>query len=389
MRDLVHGIAHFLRARQQELAIWGDDLAYRVRHGGAVDGMGHGLGDLPALAAARWGAKRDAPFHVVYVGHPTSWEPHNLPADPGLDGVVSTLWLRNLGFSECRDGALTRRAEVGPALHEALRRLDRERPVHLVIAYLAGSHVLAEHVRGWAGLGLVTAAFHLDDRLLFRGRRVGGHLTGPAGTCAAFDLNLTNVRRSLTKYAASGARALFWPEGANPAFFRPLGRPRTHDVAFLGGRYGPRGPLVERLMSDGFSVLARGPGWPEGEVPDAEVPAVFGGGRVVLGFSGIGRSMRATCLKGRDFEAPMCGAAYLPSWNPELPLVWRPGLEIAPWRGYADLRSTLRRLLADEPALERMRAAALTRARAEHTWARRVQSIAEVLGHPWRALSAA
>jgi hypothetical protein len=382
---LREGFAHFLRARQQEAAIAADDLRYWLANGGAVAGTSVGLHDLPALAAERWRGKGDAPFHVVYLSHPSNWEEHNLPVDPGLAGTVTTLWLRDLGFTESRCGALSGRAEVGPAVLERLRRIDADRPVHLVVSYLAGSHVLPEHVRDWAGLGLVTAGFHLDDRLFFRGARVDGVHLGPADTCRAYDLSLTNVRRSLTKYAACGARALFWPEAANPGFFRPLGLPRTHDVAFLGGRYGPRGPVVERLERAGFSVLARGPGWPGGEVPAEQVPEVMNRGRVVLGFSGIGRSMRATCLKGRDFEVPMCGAAYLASWNPELPLVWRVGAEIATWRGETDLHATLRRLLADEAGLERMRAAALSRARAEHTWAHRVAAVAAACGHPWRA----
>ncbi len=389
MSALPSRLAHFARARLQETAISADDLRYAVLNRGVVAGLGTGLDDLPALASARWRAKADAPFHVAYVGYPSIWEEHNLPADPGLAGAVSTIWLRDLGFGEdYADGALRRRDEVGPAIGEALRRVDSVRPIHLVIAYLSGAHLLPEHVRGWADLGLVTSAFYLDDRLYFRGRKVGGVHTGPADTCRAFDLNLTNVRRSLTKYAAVGARALFWPEGANPAFFRPMGLRRTHDVTFLGGRYGPRGGVVERLARDGFSVLARGPGWPDGPVPSAEVPEVFNLGRVVLGFSGIGRSMRATCLKGRDFEAPMCDAAYLASWNPELPLVYRVGEEIETWRDYRSLRRTLERLLSDEPALERLRRSAGARARADHTWARRVEDIARVLRHPWRCSQA-
>lgn len=376
-------LAHFGRARHQEVSVAGDDLWYRLRNRGPVAGRSFGITDLPALASARWGKKAAALFHVVYIGHPSNWEEHNLAADPGLARTASTIWLRDLGFSDYEHGVLRRRAEVGPALLERLAAIDADRPVHLVVAYLAGSHVLPEHVREWARLGVVTCGFHLDDRLFFRGARVNGVYAGPAATCTAFDLNLTNVRRSLTKYAASGARALFWPEAANPAFFRPMHLPRTHDVAFVGGRYGPRGPIVERLTRDGFSVLVRGPGWPGGEVPSAEVPGIMNRGRVVLGFSGIGRSRRATCLKGRDFEAPMCGAAYLPSWNPELGLVYEVGSEIRTWRSYKELRDLLRTLLSDERALSRMRTAALARARRDHTWMHRVRELAVLLGYPW------
>lgn len=377
-------LTYFARARQQEFAIALDDLRYAVRNRGSVTGAAYGTAELPALAASRWGKKAGAPFHVVYIGHPSNWEPHNIPADPGLAENLSTIWLRDLGFDAYAGGVLRRRREVGPAIHDRLAKIDAERPIHLVLAYLAGSHVLAEHVRAWRGLGVVTCGFHLDDRLFFRGARVDGIHAGPAATCSAFDLNLTNVRRSLTKYAACGARALFWPEGANPAFFRPLAVGKTHDIAFLGGRYGSRGTVVERLQRDGFTVLARGPGWPDGEVPGEQVTEVLNRGRIVLGFSGIGRSMRATCLKGRDFEVPMTGAAYVVSWNPELPLVYEIGREIRVWRSYPELRDIIAELLRDEHACSQLRMNALRRARAQHTWAHRVGELAAVFGHPWR-----
>lgn len=380
--------AAFLRARQQEVAIWWDDRKYRLRRGGEVTGLEHRTDELASLAAARWGERREAPFHVLYVGFPTNWEPQNLPSDPGLAGVVSTFWLRDAGLGDVEKGEPLRRDEVGPAVADHLRTLSRTRPVHLVVAYLSGAHVRADHVQAWAEAGVVTSAFNLDDRLYFAGPVRNGVRTGPVETAPAFDLSLTNVRRSLTKYAAVKARALFWPEAANPGHFRPLGLERTHDVSFLGGRYGPRGDLVEALGRRGISVLARGPGWPDGPVPTDGVPEVMNRGRVVLGFSGIGRSMSATCLKGRDFEAPMCGAAYLPSWNPELPLVYQVGEEVVPWRNLDELERSIHALLGDESRLARLRAAGQARARRDHTWASRIGTLSALLGHAWRPAAA-
>ena len=373
-------IKGFLRGRQQEMAIAVDDLTYAMVNRRIIRGDGVGLEDLPATAEERWRGKPGDDFHVVYVGHPTNWEPHNIPAEPGLAKTVTTVWLRDLGFGTyTKEGILRHRERVGAAVADAVKAIDKDRPVHLLLTYLSGAQVLADAVAEWRRLGVMTASFHFDDRLGFRSGRVGGQWRGPAATATAYDLNLTNVRRSLPKYGALGARAMFWPEGANPAVFSPLGIPRTHDVAFLGASYGPRQATIRWLERQGFSVLARGPGWPGGEIPQEEVPAVLNSGRVVLGFSGIGWSMRATCLKGRDFEAPMCGAAYLPSFNPELQYVYEVGKEVVAWRDRRDLSAKISALLGDVDGLERLRAAGLARARRDHSWTSRIAAIAGIL----------
>ncbi len=378
-------VAHGLRARQQELRVVTDDLWYAFRNGGSVNALDTGLEGLSVLAATRWKSKRGEPFHVVYVGQPWNWEEHNLPAEEALAATVTTWWLRDAGFSTYDRGRLVGRESVGRRLFEHLEAIDRERPVHVLLAYLSGGQIAHEDVKRLSSLGIVTCAFNWDDRLYFRGQRTAGIEVGPASVARAFDLNLTNSRRSLTKYAAIGARGMFWPEGANPDFFKPGETVRDHDVSFVGGAYGPRVPILDRLMKDGYSAFVRGPGWPGGEIPASEIPSAINRGRVTLGFSGIGRSLKASCLKGRDFEGPMCGAAYAASWNPDLPLVYEVGQEIATWRSYRDLRDTLDSLLADEKRLSELRFRGLQRARKDHTWAKRVEAIARVLGHEWRA----
>jgi hypothetical protein len=374
-------IHHALRARQQEIAVAVDDYYYAVRN--RLRRRSATAQSFVDLAAERWRLKTQAPFHVLYVGHPEPWEQHHLPADPGLADVVSTWWLKDAGFSAYRDGALIDREHVGEALFEFVRDLDRRRPVHLVLAYLSGSHVLAAHVHRLKTLGVITAGFHWDDRLYFRGRAVNGQRLGPAALATAYDVNLTCASRSVIKYEAVGGRALFWPEAANPAFFKPVPVPRTHDVAFVGARYGARGEVIERLAAEGFSVLARGRGWAGGPVSNEEIPEILSKGRVVIGFSGLGRSLRASALKARDFEAPMCGAAYLPSQNPDLALAYALGEEIVTWQSRRELVRLVGSLLSDESRLSGIRAAALARALRDHTWTARVRQLAAALGHSW------
>lgn len=384
--SVIQGVLHSARARQQEMKVIGDDLWFALRRGGRpVRGRGTGVDDLATLSRTRWRGKEGAPLHVLYVGQPWNWEEHNLAAERDLKPFVSSWWMRDAGLTDYEAGWLAGRERTGEALYAHIKALQATRPVHIVIAYLSGSQVLPDHLVKLRELGVITCGFNWDDRLYFAGRRVDGVSSGPAGVATAFDLNLTNCRRSLTKYAVIGARALFWPEAANPDFFKPQPTEPVFDLSFVGGAYGPRADVVHRLQREGFRVNARGPGWPGGEVPADQIPAVIGSARLALGFSGIGRSLRITCLKGRDFEAPMCGVAYMPSWNPELSLVYDVGSEIVPWRNYSDLRMLAAGLLADESRLTKIRDAGLARARRDHTWARRVEELCRLLGHPWRA----
>src|SRR5262249_7706288 len=88
----------WLRGRQQDARVVAQDLYYGAR--ALLRQTADGYEDLPRVAARRWGARRDAPFRILYVGHPEPWEPHHLPSDPGLKDVVETWWLRDAGLGE-------------------------------------------------------------------------------------------------------------------------------------------------------------------------------------------------------------------------------------------------------------------------------------------------
>jgi spore maturation protein CgeB len=104
--------------------------------------------------------------------------------------------------------------------------------------------------------------------------------------------------------------------------------------------------------------------------------------RLVLGMGGVGHTDKVKHLKGRDFEVPMCGAAYLTSFNPELTDFFEVGSEILCYGSPQDCADVARWGLARPSRLVEIGAAARRRCIAEHTWDRRLEQMLLRLGRP-------
>lgn len=111
---------------------------------------------------------------------------------------------------------------------------------------------------------------------------------------------------------------------------------------------------------------------------------VFSQSRLSLGFATAGAShlaeKRLTHLRLREFEAPMSGALYLTEDQPELAEYFRIGQEMLTYTDRDDLLDKARFYLAHQEQSERIRRAALERARQEHTWQHRFRDLFAVLG---------
>lgn len=320
-------------------------------------------------------AKRIGDLHVVYASIPVNWDKHNIP--PGLEklGRVTTFYMKEWGFDPDSSGWCKIRSHLDSFLLDFVRSVHSRQPIDAFVSYLTGWHVAPETIREIGNLGIFTCGFHWDDRLWFRGRREGGRWSGPAALASAYDLNLTNAPRSVVKYAIEGGIAIFWPEAANPDLFRPLNLPFDFDVSFVGACYGQRPKLVEYLRDHGIKVEAFGPGWPNGFLTEGHMVEVYSRSRINLGFSGIGYSQNECCLKGRDFEVPMCGALYLTGDHPDLHLVYDVGNEIVTYKDKEDLVRKVRYLLSHPDECDRIRCAARQRCLRDHTWERRFRDL--------------
>jgi hypothetical protein len=175
---------------------------------------------------------------------------------------------------------------------------------------------------------------------------------------------------------------LFLPSGGNEAVFAiPQDRERDIPVSFIGQNYGVRGDIVRFIEQQGTEVYKRGLGWPLGPVDQREMLEVYARSLITLGFGYIGKTGQLG-LKGRDFEVPMTGCAYLTTWNPELAEYFEPDAEILFYRDREELVARLRSAIDQPEATLALGAAGRDRALREHTWTRRWQRLLAIVGGP-------
>jgi spore maturation protein CgeB len=316
------------------------------------------------------------------------------------------------------------RARFSERLTAAVEAAHRAAPLDLVLTYVSDSHVepgAIAQLRERLDAPVVNFfcnnvhQFHLVRRI-----------------APAFDLCLVPEHEALERYDEAGAKPLYWPMAADPLTYAP--REGTPDLGatFAGQRYGDRTTLMLALLEAGVDAHAFGQGWePEraiaanaaeasgplaaaaklardalhgrrpwvamtdraawaslrsrhaaalhGPVDDAEYVALFSRSRINLGFLVLGDTHRTLRplrqVRLREFEATMAGGFYLTGWLPELAQLYELGREIETYRSRAELVDKCRFYLAHDEAREKVRHAGHVRARRDHTWERRFESL--------------
>lgn len=230
-------------------------------------------------------------------------------------------------------------------------------------------------------MGALVINLSLDDRHQYRGRRDTFGWSGTLGLVGHIDLALTAAPECVRWYEAEGCPALYFPEASDPDIFHPIpGLPKLHEVSFVGGRYGIRERTVGALRRAGIEVAAFGSGWEGGRIDNEAMIRLFVQSKVVLGVGTIGHCTDFYALKLRDFDAPMCGSAYLTHDNPDLAALYDIGCDIATYRDIDECVDRARALLADDDAREAMARAGRERALRDHTWDRRFGELFRLLG---------
>jgi len=333
------------------------------------------------VAAKRTGldARRMGELHLFVAYRLTDWEAV-LPRALARFGRVTPFEWRGLGFDDSRPDWVQRRDRMNEVMLDAFNDAKRAAPVDAFVGYLSGHNTSPETLRTIGQTGAVIYNFCLDDKIGFPGPRVGGRYASPAALASAVDLNLTNAPKSLVKYAVHGGLAAFFPEAASPDIHHPTDVPFEMDVSFVGRCYGRRPQFIRALAKLGVSVECFGPGWPNGELTQQEMVALYSRSRINLGFSGIGYSRNVTCLKGRDFEVPMSGGLYLTEHNAELALVFDLGSEVVTYSDDHDCADKIKRLLADPARANRIRCAGRARALRDHTYEARWSTAFKLAG---------
>lgn len=253
-------------------------------------------------------------------------------------------------------------------------------PVHLAFFYVDTGGLLPFLFHELGKRRIWSVVMGLDDKHQFIARRRhGGVRIGQELITSDVDVYWTTWRAGADVIGGRGGRPWYAPEAADPAFHHPVRVERDLDVVFVGQRYGRRGDLVEYLRGRGLRVACFGRGWETGHVDFEETVQLFSRAKVVLGMGDTGAMTGLQALKGRDFEAPMSGAVYLTSFNPELADFFHIGREILCWSSFENCLETLVWLLPRAQEQERIREAARARALRDHTWEARLIQMFELI----------
>lgn len=317
--------------------------------------------------------------HILYASGQSPWDVINIVPALAKFAHVTTYLLPDYGFDAQERNWVKVRDKMNVHFVDFVASVHRQKPVHLMLTYYSGHHISPETIEQINAMGIVSAAFHLDDRLYFRGERLGGRWRGPAAVAPAYDLNLTQAPESLVKYRVEGGIPMLWPLAANPELCYPRNLPFRYDVSFVGTAYGNRISVIRYLRRQGISVATFGQGWENGFLPADKFQDIYGASRINLNFGDIGFT-RYQCGKIRDFEIPMCGALMLSTHNEHLKDYFELDSEIFTFRSPSDCALQIRRLLSDEELCIQARRKARERALRQDTWDERVKLLLKVVG---------
>lgn len=325
------------------------------------------------------------------------------------------------------DAAL--RARFSQQMVDTFRSEHARRPFDLVFAYLMDGMVDPAAIDELRRSGVPVTNFSCNNI----------HQFDLVNTLSPhFDLNLHAEKEARTKFLAVGANPLWWPMASNPTYFKPVATPRSLAASFVGANYALRARYLVHLLQNQVDVQIYGPGWLSGDlsrqralakriyflglaalapsaerrgwasakleeldfrssvarrfptqvhppVSDDELVALYSRSHVSLGFLEVYDGHDPTRpvtqhLHLREFEAPMCGALYCTGYLDELAEHFEPDIEVVVYRSPHELLDKVRFYLANPAAAERVRQAGMQRARQEHTYHRRFQSLFHSLG---------
>ncbi|MFA5393868.1 MAG: glycosyltransferase [Candidatus Ratteibacteria bacterium] len=264
-----------------------------------------------------------------------------------------------------------------------LERVGEEhsrQPIQIFFSYLSGRTAFPETIKKISEMGIITINIGFDDTRSFRGKKERTGWTGNAPIASAFDACITcQNRNDIVKYLDVRARPIFFPPGGNHRFWAsnsPAPK-KTIPVSFIGQNYGRRQRVIDLLGKEKIPVATYGTGWPEGEIPQEKMLEIYSNSLLTIGFGYIS-STNLLGLKGRDFEVPLTGAAYLTTYHEELARCFRPDQEMIFYTDEEDLVKKLKYYLKHPEKAMEIGLAGRKKALDEHTWKKRWQKILEV-----------
>lgn len=295
------------------------------------------------------------------------------------------------------------RPRLEQALLQQIEAAHRTEPIDVFFSYFYSAFCSAAVIRAIRAMGICTMNWYCNGSFQF-------HLVKEIAP--AYDYCLVPERFRLDDYRRVGANPIYCQEAANPNFYKPYDLPYLYDVTFVGQQYGDRAVYLKHLLDHHIQTRVWGlnwqtqiPGWRRmgkriirtlqgrtgelvpglpgeicgGPLTDDELVKMFSQSKINLGFSNVGNThlldKPIQQVRLRDFEVPMSGGFYLVQAYDELADFFEPGKEIVFFYDKKDLLEKARYYLEHEDQREAIRQAGLRRARAQHTWQKRLQSV--------------
>lgn len=377
---LVYAINAWWRARQTKENYLKTIFYYAEKH--PVD-------TFTSLLAKRVGSRaltfRDErkKLNIFYVGTDELQDKSGILQSLACIGDLTYFTKTDGSYGQNISGTVDQRSSANTdRLLELFRMLhELDKTPDLLIAQTFASFIdpkVFSQIRGTYGALIVNIA--MDDRHQYWGQKINGEWGGTYGLIPHIDLALTTAPECVDWYLKEGCPAMFFPEASDPTIFHPRpDLPKTHDVSFVGRRYGIREKIVFALRRAGIKVTAYGDGWEDGYIGIEEVPRLFAQSRMVLGIGTIGHSADFYALKMRDFDGPMSGTCYVTHDNADLKKVYDVGREIVTYRTIDECVDKISLYLKRETEREEIAEAGHKRAMNDHTWNKRFEDLLSLL----------
>lgn len=253
-------------------------------------------------------------------------------------------------------------------------------PIHAIIGQMWPDTIIPNTLQTLREKGLVAVNISMDDRHVFRGKKVNGAWSGTSGLIPAIDLACTAAKECCLWYRMEGCPSIYLPEASDPEFFKPSSEPKLYDVSFVGRNYGIRNKIIRAIEKLGIRVTCFGEGWPNGRISTGKMPELFARSRIILGIGTIGHCSDFYGLKMRDFDGPMSGSLYITNDNPDFYDLYEVGKEIIIYRNPEECAEKVVYYLSHQDEAEKIAKAGRERAAREHTWEKRFEKMMQVVG---------
>ena len=236
-----------------------------------------------------------------------------------------------------------------------VKKIVSENNIDVIVCYLSGHTTTPEILNEIKKLNIPMINTAADDERKFVSRKgKDGLRRGVKDICKYFDLSVTTSRSAVIKYLVEGANPLYSYLGVNNEIYKKLDIEKKYDVSFIGANYGIRNDYINFLRKNGINIYTKGYGWKEGFATQEEIIEIFNASKIVLGFATVGKNDDIYIIKGRDFEAPMCGSFYITSYHDELSEWYDIGSEIETYKSKEELLEKIKYYLKNDTEREKI-----------------------------------